>query len=362
MKIITLSTILILILSCARNNDLEQKIQDLETKNRECVESWAIRMHELNDADEEEQIKWIKDNRHNLFCYEKDGTVGQDSNEESFLDSIFEKTCTDFHTVSVNELNNRESLISFLYLSNDAEDHDANQILKIIQSYTNDINFDPSIAHIYLSWLLEEKDFEHEDLLPLLIRFYEKESDNALPAYYLSYYYINKDQPEKAMQYLIEGNKRERYDRYLKDKKEAIYKTLSKKNNDKLCIHSAVIGVYFQDFFVRDFSKKLTNLGNNELAANEIYKMGLKMEKNSESLIGMMVSFGIQSDGTNLIKDKNPDIHYEVLSRSDEFRQFSGKCSENIFYKQITEETMRKYWENLYNYGEIYACEAALNE
>lgn len=259
--------------------------------------------------------------------------------------------------IDKEQLTNPDSFITLFTLFYFDNEDEMEEYLVLLRNYIDKVGYDPILYTTYISYIIDlSPKFNKSDLLGKILELYEKDSENALPCYYLSYYYAKKSDFKNSVKYLEEGNNRPELNRYFKEKKKIVFEYLYKKTNNEIFSYSSIIGVYVRELTLRYISAALRKQNSVEYPMKEIYKMGKKLDRNSQSIIDIIVTIGILYDG--LDKEKNIE-EIEMLEQRREYIEQLKIASE--VYERKNKDDLIKYLKDLYHYNEIYAAKNTLN-
>ncbi len=260
-------------------------------------------------------------------------------------DELLESHCTGLDEISLTEPNNRDAIISHAYIDTPRE------VLAEMENIIHTEGYDPILFEIYLAYKLV-KDSDDKEILPLILEYVSNDTDNAIPLYFLSYYYAQKEKYDDSINYLRQGNLRKQCQLYIKKKKKILFDYVLKETDNELAAYSSQFIIHNSDLYIvlRRLSTKLMKNNIADVKPDEIAEIGQKFEQESISVIDKLVSLAIQM----CCIDKNVDTkRYEFLDRKYEYYRSLVRRH----YDERGKEKLILYLKTVFEHGEVYALE-----
>lgn len=266
--------------------------------------------------------------------------------QEKFEGKIIEK----------NEVQTSDKLVVYIYTSEDQKISE--QVDSLIDNSELKRSFNPVLLAAYLLVALSNTNMQSElaKNVPLILKYHNLEADNSLFSYLLSYYYLESNDYENFLKYLIDGNERMNINSYTKETKKIVLDYYFDKTKDRLFSYLMARNVVLSSFYPLLF--EISEISNNKSSEfekgelkkinEELYKMGLNMDKSSNTLLDKILSLKVQIK--NFHKEENTDKLDGLKKKLDSIKNVSQKLND-----QKGEKTFLKFLEDIYNKGEFTA-------
>lgn len=257
-------------------------------------------------------------------------------------DQIIKHEVNQLSKIKLTEKNNKIHLIahSHIYFKHNS--------IQTIDNFLTE-EYDPILMSMYLSYALNEN-IQDPNLLQRLTIFYNKENDNGLACFYLSYYYAINSDYILSLKYLKEANNRKKFYDYDGLVKKIVYKySISNTNNEIFAYSSAMVFDNDLLMILRRMSNKLIQ-GNSSDFKKEMYEIGKKIELKGNTLIKILLSIGIQIDCID--KENNSALYSDVIKR----HYYLFNLQDNLEGKTGKKELLI-YLKSVYSLGEVKALE-----
>jgi len=285
---------------------------------------------------------------------------GNSFSEEKNWDQILEEVYDQGRNIKLEKINNSDEFVVYLYTPTDLELTDKTNIYLQFEKYLKNSDKNTNIIlSNYIMHLMDEDEWNNKKLKQLLDHYIDSDKDNALPAYLYSYFYAANSDYKNYLKYLKIGNNRKNYDLYIDEKIKLVFEYYYKNTNDELFSYilaqpiytEEVDGYLFKLAGLKDSKIDLFEEGKFKLPYSEIYKMGIKKEKFSKSIVGKNTGIGIQLYYSNIDNQQKLD---ELKERLSYLRTIPKNLNSN---KRYGRENLKLFLTNWYKSGEIYAFE-----
>lgn len=208
---------------------------------------------------------------------------------------------------------------------------------------------------IYLSHALQLEEIP-TNTLQRIEQFKEKEKENSLSCFLLSYYYHRKDNHAKSIEYLRIANKISNFEDYTVQRKKITKSYLEKSKVEEICVLSQSMFTLTQfPFFLAKMSRDSKVINDKEFR-NELFSFSQTFEMNSKDIISKLGSLSSQLQ--LLDKEKNPNQYEAVKSDFENIKELSSELS--IIVSELPKEEVKKYMISAHVLGELEAAKALL--
>lgn len=272
-------------------------------------------------------------------------TTGHASAQMSW-EKIAESRLTGLSDIKLTDPDNRDAIIAHAYL--EGPEKVANKIKKNIAGE----GYSPILFELYLSVKLTEDSLDDAGIFPLLSEYISHEKDNAIPLYFMSYYYARKQNFHMSVEYLRKGNRMKQCRLYLEDKKLILFNYYLSKTNDEFtafCSQFSLTNLYLYKA-LRDLVRKLENNNLVDVSKDEIRQIGIKYEPSSTNVVDKMFSLTIQMDCLN--EDRDQELYDSLKSRYNYYKILPHRA-----YDRKGEDKLLLYLKTAFEHGEVYALE-----
>ena len=265
--------------------------------------------------------------------------------ENASWETIAEKEAYDIDEINFKQKGDKNSVVASAILRS------ARFFIKDLEALIQSESFDPVLWELYISYNLSVGQI-NDQLKSLIIEFSENESDNALPLYFLSCYYLSKNELSKSIKALREGNKRKKCNLYIFDKKKHVFEYLMSVTDHELTAYISQFSVHNSEVFtsIRDIVQKFCKPAQIDDVRIDIIKMGEKIENCSVDVIEKYFSLSLQASCLN--NDFNPK-RLEAIKKKREYFQALLKKGENRYGY----EKLMRYLKTAFFKGEIVSLE-----
>jgi len=277
------------------------------------------------------------------------------------LEQIHRENYKESNLIKFEDVKDENTLIVYLYTGNKEDNVSDEQNMSLVKKIINENYYpNPILLSLYIKYLLNQENINNDKVSKLLFKFYQVDSENALSAYLLSYYYALNSDYENYIKYLKIGNNKSKLDLYTDKKKKIIYNYYNKTDN-QIFPYLAMLQVYLDDFntLISQLSrqknsdnKSIFYNNNNQLPYAENKLMGVKLEASTETIVDKKTGIGIQLYYSGLDQTNNKALILE--KRLKHFDELSNMFDTS---KLQSEKQILTYLQNVYKYGEVYALE-----
>lgn len=260
-------------------------------------------------------------------------------------DEIDQTECGNLDEIKLTSPTNRNAIIAHAYIDTPSE------VLSKIEYFIQTEGFDPILFEIYLAFKLN-RDLDDGSILLLLLEYASNDTDNAIPLYFLSYYYACMQNYHESLRYLRQGNLRKQCQLYIQEKKQILFDYVLAKTNNECAAYSSQFFVHNPDIYMvlRNLSRKLLSNNISELEADELAEIGRKFEQNNIDVIDKLFGLAMQM---TCIEQGVDNKSYEFLDKKYEYY----KSLSHRAYDQRGKERLMVYLETAFEHGEVYALE-----
>lgn len=277
------------------------------------------------------------------------------------LEQIHRENYKESNLIKFEDVKDENTLIVYLYTGNKEDNISDEQNMSLVEKIINESCYpNPILLSLYIKYLLNQENINNDKVSKLLFKFYQVDSENALSAYLLSYYYALNSDHENYIKYLKIGNNKSKLDLYTDKKKKIIYNYYNKTDN-QIFPYLAMLQVYLDDFntLISQLSRQINSdnksifyNNNNQLPYAENKLMGVKLEASTETIVDKKTGIGIQLYYSGLDQNNNKAL---ILERK--LKHFDELSNMFDTSKMQSEKQILTYLQNVYKYGEVYALE-----
>jgi hypothetical protein len=258
------------------------------------------------------------------------------------------------YSIELTDSENIDRIITYIILNESANN------LRVARNYITERNDDysPLLMSLYLNSVMKKEDLNDEEILDHLTQYKNMEKDNPFPYYFLSCYYAQKENYGLSLKYLSEGNTKLACKRYLVQKADTIIKYLNDQKENELTAYSSQIQLYATDSYqvFRRLSQMLLKSNVKGAASEEIFKMGVKLENCSYTLLDKIFSNAIQCDAVKHSVDINKELYDQLLEKRKAITQLQEKINEVIQKNELI-----NYLRAMKEIGELAAIKKMLD-